>query len=87
MSPGTAAPGAASTAVAGSVVRDALTYGGLEGAWYDAPLYGVVLVTDEYRRTDGTLVTLYDDEPMLITAIAPGLDGRVAVSLLRIAGV
>jgi hypothetical protein len=75
------------TAVAGSVVRDALTYGGLEGAWYDAPLYGVVLVTDEYRRTDGTLVTLYDDEPMLITAIAPGLDGRVAVSLLRIAGV
>lgn len=75
------------TAVAGSVVRDALTYGGLEGSWYDAPLYGVVLVTDEYTRTDGTLVTLYDEEPMLITAIAPGLDGRVGVSLLRIAGV
>lgn len=66
------------TAVAQSEVRDIVTYLGLDGSWHDAPLFWVVLVTDDECG--------WEDEPMLITAVAPGLDGRCAVTLLRVRG-
>jgi hypothetical protein len=66
-------------AVAQSEVRETVTYGGLNGHWFDAPLFFVVTVTDEAAR--------YDDEPMLLTAVQPQLDGTCAVRLLRIRGV
>lgn len=67
------------TAVAQSQVRDQVTYLGLDGSWHDAPLYWVVLVTDS--------VCGWEAEPMLITSVAPGIDGRCAVTLLRVRGV
>ena len=67
------------TAVAQSEVRDIVTYLGLDGSWHDAPLFWVVLVTDDECG--------WEAEPMLITAVAPGLDGRCAVTLLRVRGV
>lgn len=65
-------------ALATGEVRDTVTYLGLDGSWHDAPLFWVVLVTD-YECG-------WEAEPMLITAVAPGLDGRCAVSLLRVRG-
>ncbi len=67
------------TAVAQSQVRDVVTYLGLDGSWHDAPLFWVVLITDDECG--------WEDEPMLITSVAPGLDGRCAVGLLRVRGV
>lgn len=66
-------------AVGMSAVRESPTYLGLDGAWNDAMLYGVVLVTDEECG--------YEAEPTLVTAVAPTLDGRVNLTLLRIRGV
>lgn len=62
-----------------SVVRESVTYTGLGGEWYGMPLFRVVLVTDARAG--------YDREPCLIVGIAPGTDGRVSLSLLRIRGV
>lgn len=62
-----------------SAVREAVTYSGLPGWWHDLPLLSVVEVTDEPAG--------YDAEPCLITALAPGVDGRVSMTLLRIRGV
>jgi hypothetical protein len=65
-------------AIARSVLRESVTYAGLDGDWHRAPLFGVILVTD----TDCG----YDAEPHLITSVAPDLDGSCAVTLLRVAG-
>jgi hypothetical protein len=62
-----------------SVVRESVTYHALDGTWYAQPLFGVVLVTDARCG--------YDREPCLIVGLAPSLDGRVSMSLLRVRGV
>lgn len=66
------------TAVAESEVRESVTYLGLDGEWNEVPLLGVLLVTDSECA--------YVEEPMLVTVVAPRLDGRVDMTLLRIAG-
>jgi hypothetical protein len=60
-------------------VREIVTYHALDGTWYAQPLFGVVLVTDARCG--------YDREPCLIVGLAPSIDGRVSVSLLRVRGV
>lgn len=62
-----------------SAVRESVTYPGLPGWWHDLPLLSVVEVTDAPAG--------YSAEPCLITALAPGVDGRVSMTLLRIRGV
>lgn len=60
----------------GAFVRESVTYAGLPGRWYDAPLFRVVLVTDDALG--------YDAEPCLIVALAPDIIGRVSMTLLRL---